>query len=583
MTTMNGPADASTSTLTTDKNFKRKFEDAIHNLDDAVGPLEPLSANPPPSKKARTGRSLYATLAKYGIKKEPKQDSNSSPDKLESLSKTAPHLAAIIARTTSRARKALPFRFGQPSTAPPSISSAPSAARPTVSPESEYRPSSTTSFLSRLATFKLSTYANKPPAIDAVSASKCGWINDGKDRLVCGICHVSWVVAGKEGMSRDAANVLVEKQRQSLVDNHKDGCPWKKRQCDPSIYRVPLYAPVAMTRELKSRAEKLTPLLKGVEIRHPMTASQVQPLITTVKAVKQPSFSFSFNQPSSSDEDVIMRDDLTSLEVQQDLSSTAVLVALFGWSIPPPSEKPTRIPSVSRANSFAPSASVPQTPVRLVRTASQSASRESTPSPSFARRLFSRTGTSPSASVITSNPKADSNVLCCTLCQRRIGLWAFLSSAEPEDPPTPTPSATPGKSTKVAPRRQFDILKEHRSYCPYVVRSTEIPSMPAYPPGHASRPSSSSIQSGSTTSLNGHPGAVEGWRAVLTIVLRYGAAQRQRFGLGGAGPRAETPLGSTEEGSEELSAEGNEIGAMVAGVKSHGGRELLKYVRTLLG
>jgi hypothetical protein len=61
-----------------------------------------------------------------------------------------------------------------------------------------------TIILSRLATYKLATFANKPPTIDAVAASKCGWINVGKDRLVCGICNVSWVVAGRDGMSRDA-------------------------------------------------------------------------------------------------------------------------------------------------------------------------------------------------------------------------------------------------------------------------------------------------------------------------------------------------------------------------------------------
>ena len=74
----------------------------------------------------------------------------------------------------------------------------------TPSVASEYRPSSTSSFLSRLSTFKLTTYANKPAAIDAVAAAKCGWVNDGKDRLVCGICGVSWVVANKDGMNREA-------------------------------------------------------------------------------------------------------------------------------------------------------------------------------------------------------------------------------------------------------------------------------------------------------------------------------------------------------------------------------------------
>lgn len=103
------------------------------------------------------------------------------------LSNKTPHLAAILSRVATKKRKAL-FNF-----TPPSNFS-----------EAEYRPSSTPSFLSRLSTYKLATYANKPTAIDAVAAAKCGWVNDGKDRLVCNICNVSWVVAGREGMTRDA-------------------------------------------------------------------------------------------------------------------------------------------------------------------------------------------------------------------------------------------------------------------------------------------------------------------------------------------------------------------------------------------
>lgn len=68
----------------------------------------------------------------------------------------------------------------------------------------EYRPSSTASFLGRLATFKLSTYSMKPSAIDAVAASKAGWVNEGKERLACGICKVTWVLASRDGMTRDA-------------------------------------------------------------------------------------------------------------------------------------------------------------------------------------------------------------------------------------------------------------------------------------------------------------------------------------------------------------------------------------------
>lgn len=103
------------------------------------------------------------------------------------MSKKTPHLTAILTRAATRKRNTIPFKVSE-----------------NLSSTAEYRPSSIPSFLSRLSTFKLSTYANKAPAVDAVAAAKCGWINDGKDRLICGICDISWVVAGKEGLGRDA-------------------------------------------------------------------------------------------------------------------------------------------------------------------------------------------------------------------------------------------------------------------------------------------------------------------------------------------------------------------------------------------
>lgn len=105
------------------------------------------------------------------------------------VSKSAPHLAAILARSVSQLKQVPPLN---------------DLSTPPAHFASEYRPSSTDSFLSRLATYKITTYANKPPQIDAVAAARSGWINDGKDRLVCGMCDVSWMLAGREGMSKDA-------------------------------------------------------------------------------------------------------------------------------------------------------------------------------------------------------------------------------------------------------------------------------------------------------------------------------------------------------------------------------------------
>lgn len=68
-----------------------------------------------------------------------------------------------------------------------------------------YRPSSASDFLERLGTFKLSTYRDKPAAIDAVAASRCGWRNEGgKDRLACNVCGAAWIVGNTTGMTREA-------------------------------------------------------------------------------------------------------------------------------------------------------------------------------------------------------------------------------------------------------------------------------------------------------------------------------------------------------------------------------------------
>ncbi|OJA19255.1 hypothetical protein AZE42_10731 [Rhizopogon vesiculosus] len=172
--TINGSGLSSTnSSMSSIRATKRKLDDALQSLDSAVSPAKPISERPTPPKRPHMTRSLYSTLAKYGIKSNEPKSAVDTSDKHD-ISKSAPHLAAIVARAASRSKNkgATPF-----------------------------------SFLSRLSTSKLSTYANKPSQIDAVAAAKCGWINDGKDRLVCGICDVLWAIAGRDGMTREAGKV----------------------------------------------------------------------------------------------------------------------------------------------------------------------------------------------------------------------------------------------------------------------------------------------------------------------------------------------------------------------------------------
>lgn len=156
------------------------------------------------SRRIRRRESLGHRSPPICVGRYPDPPYRTVSNEFDALSKTAPHLAAILSRTASRTKKVFPFKSSTVSSSPIIASSRPA---------SEYRPSSTQSFLLRLATFKITTYANKAPAVDAVAAAKCGWINDGKDRLICGICDVSWVVAGTQGMSRDAGMFVESKPK----------------------------------------------------------------------------------------------------------------------------------------------------------------------------------------------------------------------------------------------------------------------------------------------------------------------------------------------------------------------------------
>ncbi|KAI6102171.1 C3HC zinc finger-like-domain-containing protein [Pisolithus sp. B1] len=574
---------------------KRKLEDAIQSLDVAVSPSISSTADRPPlAKRPHVSRSLYSTLAKYGIESRADTRHYASPNISDTidLSKSAPHLTAILARTASRSSQnsssnSKTVTFKHPS-APPFHAA------------SEYRPSSTQFFLSRLATFKLATYANKPSQIDAVAAAKCGWINDGKDRLVCGICNVSWVLAGRDGMTKEAANALVEKQRASLVEMHKEGCPWKSRQCDDSVYRVPLQSPSFTARELRTTAIALDPIVSNIVIKHPLASSQLSSLRLSGSTA-------GVSTPPSGDPSAMQVDD--NATPTSELSDTSFIVALFGWQpAPSPSShdrRPTMSISASRAGLFAPSASMPTTPA-LSRASSVSRSFTDgegtltrTPGPPASPRIgrsasriqLSASPVRPrrandavpdSASVVglsTSSTSAkDMSLVHCPLCQRRVGLWSFATVTPAEEGSTsdeqqqhvPLSSAS-GKSVSafasavrtsgLQSRKPFDVLKEHRSYCPYVVRSTVVPSLP-----------SATTNGTSNVSDNGG-GLVEGWRAMLTVIQRHKLSQRQRMSR--FVPGSEGTDGGRDEGLEGVEA-------MVAGVKSKGGKDLLRYIKGLL-
>jgi hypothetical protein len=285
---------------------------------------------------------------------------------------------------------------------------------------------------------------------------------------------------------------------------------------------------------------------------HPQSASQLSSLRATIVSLKPVQ-----TQPEPEDGSAMQ------VDADPEPSDTAIVTALFGWSLAPPSppSERSRTSSLSRIGT-------------LSRPASPSISRASPAS----RGLQWGKGDSPApvpSSPITSisqlggtplrarTPRLsdfgrsarDTSLLHCSLCQRRVGLWAFTSQSAT----APLVGSSPSHSS--IKERQFDVLNEHRSYCPYVVRSTVVP-RPPMPP------------TSPVTANASEDGAIEGWRAVLTVVLRHGLSERQRmarFSLPGGGDEVIRGMDSELEGVE----------AMVAGVKSQGVSSYFKTVSNI--
>ena len=251
---------------------------------------------------------------------------------------------------------------------------------------------------------------------------------------------------------------------------------------------------------------------------------------------------------------------------QAEPSETAALTALFGWTLPPPpaedkaaTSKTSVAPSLSRASSvvsFRSERNITPQPAPSI-------SRCGSPAPASVPVRFPST---PVSTTHTPQQKRDTSLLYCKMCQRRVGLWAFGPQAVEKEN---------------RPQRQFDLLKEHRPYCPYVVRSTIVPSFPM-PSGH------SAVLNGANANANGAAGGspqdapIEGWRAMLSIVLK--AKKRSFYGGGRSVATAGNVAPSGANGSAESfvtvdQMEVDRVEAMVEGVKKRGVSSLFNKLR----
>ncbi|CCO28945.1 hypothetical protein BN14_02945 [Rhizoctonia solani AG-1 IB] len=606
---------ASTSSLLPSSRItKRKLQDALDALDDATAPSDSGARRrgegddrPSPFKRANT--SIYSSLAKYGIhvgrKPGNKQESRSSAlsrlfrnrnSKRQSSSQhqsPSPQPATDV--TPGRPSISHPFALAPNTTLANKLTTSSAqftftAPTPVTTPIPVpiYRPASASDFLERLSTFKLSTYRDKPTSIDAVAAARCGWRNEGgKDRLACNCNCINPFTS---------ASALVARHVTSLIQNHKNSCPWRLRQCDPSIYRLPLKPSSTLIRDITKRAASLPRGIERVSVKHPLNDSELDVLSTEVAGVE---VSHDDSAPFDSAAQIA-----PSHYTGADLSQNAIILALFGWEQHSSATKQTSFSSLdlvrnrsssrlghtrsTSGNGSGRSTPVPQGGTTLERKASGSV-RNVTFADSPQRRLGKgreyesvplsaiestsgdddsiagshevehiqspfRTTTSRREGSGGSDGQGKDDMIQCILCQRRVGLWAFTSSItstqptlEPtaDEPIAPMAARTPPPPSS----RSLDVLREHRTFCPYVIRTTPL----TIPDDEASS------------------AEVEGWKAIVGIISR----SKRRESVGDAS--ITSPFRESTPGQKGVESAVNRVKRSPSG-----SRDLLRYVKGLL-
>ncbi|BFZ60993.1 hypothetical protein YB2330_002050 [Saitoella coloradoensis] len=152
-------------------------------------------------------------------------------------------------------------------------------------PGSLYAPYSRELFLERLGMFRPAVWSFKPSSIDEVAWAKRGWICSGtqKDKVECGVCSQTLLVLAQaqgdvdEEVREATEKALEEKYAEMIVTAHKETCPWRKRGCDETIFRLPLSDPQTAREAFDSRVESLLPHSETLSLSIDMKTGSLSP------------------------------------------------------------------------------------------------------------------------------------------------------------------------------------------------------------------------------------------------------------------------------------------------------------------
>ncbi|GAA5915382.1 hypothetical protein JCM6882_000237 [Rhodosporidiobolus microsporus] len=457
-----------------------------------------VPASDPPSNLSK--RRLIDSIA--GLDSAFKEPASGKAAKKRKTSST-------VQRTSTPALEALLARSSTSTSLTPSS--------PTASPPASYDPTSLPLLLARLRTFsRLSSFSpSKPASLSALQCALHGWQHtpSTRERVECVSCGRAVVLlppsSAVGGWSSDAGRKLKDEYEKALFSReageslHKETCPWRMRPCARSLYRLQgggLGVPAGpgagaggggrrrLVEDVARVAGEMEACGLGeVALELPKEADKLvsgeegrERLVLAVRAAAAA---------------VAVADE--AAEQPTEVSATTILLALFGWALPP-----------------SPSSS-----------STSSSSRPSTPT------LARSTSASSLSSLTSLSPSNATPILSCAYCHRQVLASSYL-------PPSPSPPSS-ASSGAAPPARTFDLARQHHPFCPFV----------SSPSSSSAAGSATTLTPSSTAAAFAAPALKPGWQTRLEAVLgssstsssasalalggtaSAGTAQQQREGL----------------------------------------------------
>ena len=374
--------------------------------------------------------------------------SNKSPSPNKTINETLPAGLSLDAKNALLKTESWLFEKQSPAT---SNNNKNNQASPTP-PNDLCRPLDKHSYSSRVSTFRLAWWFAKPHRLNPLECARFGWCNSGPDMLHCKSCRKMVCLQIADGLDPKNIEIVTTKQCELLVSSHEDTCAWKGHPSPISFANLP-----TSSTEVRYDIQQRMNTFVQFETNHHQQEQEPHHThhLPTLDMTSQ----------------LLTLGDVTGLPTSKDIATTNLL------------EKHGITLNVSKVIQFLQAAEETGSASGNGNGSSNGDGQDETVALKHKQLLLAIFGWEMKAMNTNS-----SSSLCCSVCQRSIGLWNFSnnnnqSQSEPSSSSTSSASSSlsssfssstssstdgerPKKKARVASVETFNVLREHRWYCP---------------------------------------------------------------------------------------------------------------------